>query len=462
VFLAVAGAVTQPIEGAREAGVAGCFRGLGLGLCTGLFFAITGLCTGVFQAVRGVAATPRAICMASKGWHWDATSSSWEEPKVYSLPEEAEQVFPLGRGSTSSPSRRRVADSHYYDQLEVAPSATQLEIRKAYFQRSRQCHPDKTSEQGATERFQGISEAYQVLSDPERRRKYDAQGRQDSSGEGFVDGKVFFSVLLGADALEPYIGRLRLSEMFGEDLFGGAGDGEGGLAQQLRSLDSGDHRQVRRQVRLAVRLTNQLQARTAGGADGDAVVVRARAEARGILQKDPSLERFVMEIGWVYMNRAQWYLARTESRFGSYGLRAIRLRMRRRGREASMTASTAKLALRSLMNLRRIVSEADSSAAAQGDAPRASGEDEMPQALTNALSLTAHDITGTLSRVIERVLSDASVDAAARRARAEALFELGSVLAEEARVCYFPVLGCLKHHLFVEFMLLFVLFTMGK
>ncbi|CAE8654956.1 unnamed protein product [Polarella glacialis] len=353
------------------------------------------------------------------------------------------------------------------------PKATQLEIRKAYFQRSRQCHPDKTSEQGATERFQGISEAYQVLSDPERRRKYDAQGRQDSSGEGFlgfVDGKVFFSVLLGADALEPYIGRLRLSEMFGEDLFGGAGDGEGGLAQQLRSLDSGDHRQVRRQVRLALRLTNQLQARTAGGADGDAVVVRARAEARGILQKDPSLERFVMEIGWVYMNRAQWYLARTESRFGSYGLRAIRLRMRRRGREASMTASTAKLALRSLMNLRRIVSEADSSAAAQGDAPRASGEDEMPQALTNALptfmetfwSLTAHDITGTLSRVIERVLSDASVDTAATRARAEALFELGSVLAEEARVCYFPVLGCLKHHLFVEFMLLFVLFTMGK
>ncbi|CAE8714290.1 unnamed protein product, partial [Polarella glacialis] len=30
------------------------------------------------------------------------------------------------------------------------------------------------------------------------------------------------------------------------------------------------------------------------------------------------------------------------------------------------------------------------------------------------------------------------------------------------RVCYFPVLGCLKHHLFVKFLLLFVLFTIGK
>eukprot|EP00913_Durusdinium_trenchii_P022248 g20903.t1 len=93
VLVGLAGVIAQPIEGARDAGVVGCFKGLGTGLLVGVFFSITGLCTGVFQALRGVAATPRAICMASRGWAWDSESATWKEPKVYSLPEEAEVLI---------------------------------------------------------------------------------------------------------------------------------------------------------------------------------------------------------------------------------------------------------------------------------------------------------------------------------------------------------------------------------
>ena len=45
----------------------------------------------------------------------------------------------------------------------------------------------------AKERFQGISDAYQVLSDKERRRAYDKQGRS-GAGESFVDAQIFFNV----------------------------------------------------------------------------------------------------------------------------------------------------------------------------------------------------------------------------------------------------------------------------
>ncbi|CAJ1432358.1 unnamed protein product, partial [Effrenium voratum] len=213
VLVGLAGVIAQPIEGARDAGVLGCFRGVGIGLLVGAFFSITGLCTGVFQAVRGVAATPRAICMASRGWTWDAETGTWNEPKVYSLPEEAEEVLAGEDDEGEEEVPRRVVDSYYYDQLGVPSNASQQEIRRAYFQKSRQCHPDKTTEADAKERFQAVSEAYQVLSDPKRRRDYDSRGR---SQQGFIDAKIFFSVLLGADALAPFIGRLRISEMFGQ------------------------------------------------------------------------------------------------------------------------------------------------------------------------------------------------------------------------------------------------------
>jgi len=450
VFLGLAGVIMQPIEGMRDSGVPGCFRGAALGVCTGLFFSLTGLCTGIFQAVRGVWATPRAVCMATQGRQWDSTAGNWVEPKPYSLTEEAARV--LGEhgeeeeeeevGTAGAPARRRVVDTYYYDQLQLPPTASQQEIRRAYFQKSRQWHPDKTSEPMAKEQFQAISEAYQVLSDPARRQAYDAKGRQ-GAGEGFVDARVFFSVLLGADALEPHIGRLRIAEMFSGDLFGGGtGDGANSdVSQQLRDIERGQGRQTRRQLRLAVSLAERLDSHAG---DITAFQEAARQEAQGILQGDAWLERFVAEIGWVYANRAELHLVREDSCLGSMGARALRLRLRGRGREVRQQATTAGLAVRSVMKLRRIVNEADKQACGDVDAGGA-GEDEMPSTLTSALptfmetfwSLVAHDITGTLDKVVGRVLGDTAAGAEVLRQRAEGLRQLGEaflVEAEAARV----------------------------
>ncbi|CAI4039760.1 hypothetical protein SMKI_09G1700 [Saccharomyces mikatae IFO 1815] len=105
-----------------------------------------------------------------------------------------------------------VVDSEYYDLLGVSTTATAIEIKKAYRKKSIQEHPDKNpNDPKATERFQAISEAYQVLGDDELRAKYDKYGRKEAIPQGgFEDAAEQFSVIFGGDAFASYIGELML------------------------------------------------------------------------------------------------------------------------------------------------------------------------------------------------------------------------------------------------------------
>ena len=62
----------------------------------------------------------------------------------------------------------------YYALLGVARDASQEEIRRAYFEAARKLHPDKNTAAGETELFLGVQQAYEVLSNPNRRKQYDA------------------------------------------------------------------------------------------------------------------------------------------------------------------------------------------------------------------------------------------------------------------------------------------------
>jgi DnaJ-class molecular chaperone len=75
----------------------------------------------------------------------------------------------------------------YYETLEVPRGATEEEIRKAYRKLARKYHPDvNRNDKSAEEKFKEIGEAYQVLSDSEKRRRYDQLGANWKAGTDFT------------------------------------------------------------------------------------------------------------------------------------------------------------------------------------------------------------------------------------------------------------------------------------
>ena len=70
----------------------------------------------------------------------------------------------------------------YYDILGVPRGASDADIKRAFRRLAQQWHPDVSTAAGADDRFKEINEAYQVLSDPQRRQAYDTFGRAGLGG----------------------------------------------------------------------------------------------------------------------------------------------------------------------------------------------------------------------------------------------------------------------------------------
>jgi molecular chaperone DnaJ len=101
-------------------------------------------------------------------------------------------------------------EQDYYELLGVARDATHAEIKRAFRRLARELHPDVSEEPDADRRFRAVAEAYEVLSDPERRRAYDRFGHAGVRG-GFAPMDADFGSL--SDVFAAF---------FGETLFGQA------------------------------------------------------------------------------------------------------------------------------------------------------------------------------------------------------------------------------------------------
>ena len=115
----------------------------------------------------------------------------------------------------------------YYATLGVSREATPEEIKKAFRKLARQHHPDTaTDKKAAEEKFKEINEAHEVLSDPEKRRKYDQLGANWNQTGGFEpppgwDGAQWQSAGPGGSAREFHFGGTGFSDFF-EQFFGGS------------------------------------------------------------------------------------------------------------------------------------------------------------------------------------------------------------------------------------------------
>ncbi len=125
----------------------------------------------------------------------------------------------------------------YYKLLELDRSATKADIKKAYRKLARKYHPDlNPNDKAAQARFQQINEAHEVLSDPEKRKKYDEYGKDWQHAEQFEQAKKqraasggFGGGFGGGEQSYSYSGNFdddTFSDFF-EQMFGGRARAEG-------------------------------------------------------------------------------------------------------------------------------------------------------------------------------------------------------------------------------------------
>jgi molecular chaperone DnaJ len=84
-----------------------------------------------------------------------------------------------------------------YEILGVRPDATPNEIRAAYRKLARELHPDVNADPADQERFKEITGAYEILSDPSKRRRYDEFGSAGPQGAPFTDIQDLFDMFFG-------------------------------------------------------------------------------------------------------------------------------------------------------------------------------------------------------------------------------------------------------------------------
>jgi len=123
----------------------------------------------------------------------------------------------------------------YYEVLEVTKTATSEEIKKAYRKKAIQYHPDKNPDnKEAEEKFKEAAEAYEILSDEQKRAKYDRYGHEAPGGFG------------------GHAGGFSMDDIFSQfgDIFGGHFGGFGGFGQRGPRVNRGSDLRVKVKLNL--------------------------------------------------------------------------------------------------------------------------------------------------------------------------------------------------------------------
>jgi len=270
------GLIKEPIEGATTNGLAGFCSGVALGVLGAIAAPVMGVGLGVNQIYRGFLAQDAADNAFEEGLVWDDVNRVWTEEKVVSLQEHlriAEDAFKnyeyeeAQNVRSGASLRGEVKEKELYHLLDIepGPETDTTEIRKAYYKKAKELHPDKHRGEAnyADQKFKEVSEAYRVLSDPVERRKYDEYGIGAFENEAKLDfdPTLLYGIVFGAHELSNYVGdELRIGTVIGKIFAAGVGNISDNSEAMMSYLDAGlDHKQNVRVAKLAVLLKERLE-----------------------------------------------------------------------------------------------------------------------------------------------------------------------------------------------------------
>eukprot|EP00158_Paraphelidium_tribonemae_P003293 Partr_v1_DN26026_c0_g1_i2_m436 putative DnaJ (Hsp40) homolog subfamily C member len=263
---------------------------------------------------------------------------------------------------------RSVDNSEYYAVLNVDKSASADAIKKAYYKLAMKHHPDKYHGPDVAEneeKFKLISQAYQILGDPQLRERYDKYGKEDKlqPDQGFADPEALFQQLFGGDAFVDLIGDLALSRDMGDAMSSGSPNAD--------NMMPAEERQKLRGKRV-LKLTQNLQHKIASYVEHP-VMLRLGASAMekqivvAEFEKKISRERdelrnasygveLLHAIGFMYALKSRQWLGKEDTIFG---IGKFWNDIREKGHMISETVGTIKSAVELQSALRKLETPED-------------------------------------------------------------------------------------------------------
>ena len=464
VFIGAVGAaavlVSAPVlgatVGAKEGGVVGGVGGFIIGAVGG---AIVAPCMLIGSALSGVGSvgvglfnTPAAISAKAQGKVWDEDKKDWiiydlekEKAEYLDLSEEdyIKQIVddftsknklnpgaaPAATASNAPPAGtvlKTVADKEFYDVLGVPTDATTAQIKKAYYVKARESHPDRnTGDPNAHARFQKIGEAYQVLSDDQLRANYDKGGKDGVEGVPKMDSSALFTMLFGSEKFDSYLGELQLASQMQAQSNADESKGMFDVTNHPRLLAL---RQKKREIKCAVKLIELLKTYVdSKGANAETFKVAIKLEAQE-LATTPFGATLVHAIGVSYFEYAA-----TESN----SVDNLTIGMQQTGRNIGTKYNIASKSIGAAVAAQKASKLKEAGLKNRTELTQtteAKVHNAMEEAQMNIFqvmwNVTELDIRSTLLHVCSRVTHDHSVDKDVRALRLQGIKLIGEVFVE--------------------------------